>query len=460
MSKYRCYIYVTIILSLLCVNTLTFAATIDVPADQHTIQSGIDVAKDGDTVLVANGIYKGEGNVNIDFRGKQITVKSLNGAEATIIDCGREAETRGFTFHNEETHDSVLDGFTIRNGVHELGGGIYCNNASPTIKNCVITENRSVAPQLQGHGGGGIYCFNSDAVITACKIIDNSANSDYGGGVLFTGITRKTKSQPSLINCTISKNDGDGVFCFDDVNPVIRDCTVSQNNGRGIVYNSFARNNNPINNCLITENTGGGIECSNYSYLNITDSIITRNRAKIGGGIYCDGSSIIEVSECVIAQNIATETGGGIHVYSKWGHAEITHCTITRNTANKRGGGVYAFINISFFNLSNSIVWGNITKGDHAEFAGAGRKMTIKSCDIQNGLEGIGEQPDGNWFTYINNIDADPLFVDANRGDYRLKENSPAAAMGVQSSSVREALSVTSVGKRLIKWADLKRKSF
>ena len=458
MASHRVFVILLIILSLVLTYTHVHAAVIDVPADQPTIQSGIDAAKDGDTVLVADGIYKGEGNVNIDFKGKQIIVKSRNGTKTTIIDCEEEIETRGFTFHNKENHDSVLDGFTIRNGVHALGGGIYCNNASPTIKNCVITLNRSVAPNLQGRGGGGIYCFSSDAVITACKIIDNSADSNQGGGVLFTGSTAQNKSQPSLINCTISKNDGAGVFCYDDVNPVIKNCTVSLNNGRGIVYNRFARSNNPITNCLIMENTGGGIECRFYSYMNITDSIITRNKTEFGGGIYCDGSSIIDVSDCVIARNIATKSGGGIYIHSKWGHAEITHCTIAHNTANAEGGGVYAFIDSSFFNLSNSIVWGNNTKGDHAEFAGAGRSITIKSCDIRDGLEGIGHEPDGNWFTYINNIDADPLFVDADRGDYRLKENSPAAAMGVQSLSVREALSVTSVGKRLIMWGELKRK--
>lgn len=444
------------ILCIFSVSYISFAAVINVPADQATIQAGIDAANNGDTVLVAEGIYTGDGNVNVNFNGKQITVKSRNGAKATIIDCKNWAATRGFTFNNNETNDSVLDGFTIKNGFHELGGGIYINDASPTIQNCVITLNRAVAKNSKSDGGGGIYCFNSDAIITTSKIIDNSANSKHGGGVLLTGFTNNFSSQPSLIDCIITKNNGDGVFCYDDVNPVIDDCTITQNSGRGIVYNSFARGKNPISNCRIEKNSSGGVECSNYSRIEIIECLISQNTAKLGGGIYCDGSSIIGVYESIISRNIATQDGGGIYIFSKWGHAEISNCTISQNTANANGGGIYAYIEFSFFTLSNSIVWGNNANGKRDEFAGIGRIITVRSCDIRNGLEGIGIQPDGQWFKYENNIDADPQFVDADRGDFRLKLNSPASGMGPQTN-VGGALNVAPVGKRLVKWAKIKR---
>ncbi len=461
MNTYKGSVYIFIYLILVCGNISAFAATLVVPTEHPTIQSGIDAAVDGDTVLVRDGSYKGDGNVNIDFKGKRITVKSLNGAKHTKIHCRWKENTRGFIFQNSETNDTVLEGFTISNGKHDFGGGIFFNGASPTIKDCVITWNSAKTKDRFTGRGGGIYVLNSDVKIIGCTISNNWSDS-YGGGIYLeghrdvNGDLRDQRFQPSIINCTVTDNKGSGVYSIEYVRTTILNSEISKNKGRGVV-NTFVSRGSQITNCLISLNTEGGIECSDNSSMMITKTIIKQNIGEIGGGIFCSSTSSIDVSDCIIAQNIATDSGGGIGVLSTNGDAVIANCTIVRNSANHNGGGLYAFIEGSFFSLTKSILWGNNSNETNPEFSGIGGRISISFCDIRDGLEGIEREPDGKWFIYEDNIDEDPLFVDVDRGDYKLKRHSPAENMGAQSH-VGRSLSVSSVGKKLTLWADLKRK--
>jgi len=147
---------------------------IHVPAQVDTIQEAIDHVLEGGSVIVADGIYTGHGNRDINFKGKAVTVRSENGPENCIIDCnGAQNDShRGFYFHSNEDANSILDGFTIRNGLHNNGGAVYCAFSSPRIINCIISGN-SRGPD--GAEGGGIYCTHSSLILEDSIISSNTA---------------------------------------------------------------------------------------------------------------------------------------------------------------------------------------------------------------------------------------------------------------------------------------------
>ena len=88
-----------------------WAATLNVPsASCPTIQSAIDAAVDGDEVVVGDGVYTGAGNTRLDFLGKDITVRSANGAASTVIDCEDLAGCWGVRFVGDETVGGGLRG--------------------------------------------------------------------------------------------------------------------------------------------------------------------------------------------------------------------------------------------------------------------------------------------------------------------------------------------------------------
>ncbi len=83
--------------------------------DFPTIQSAIDVSVDGDVVELMDGTYFGPGNVNLDYHGKAITVRSQSGvAENCIIDCDDDDESsRAISFHSGEGIDSCVESISI-----------------------------------------------------------------------------------------------------------------------------------------------------------------------------------------------------------------------------------------------------------------------------------------------------------------------------------------------------------
>ena len=141
-----------------------------VPSVYPTIQAAIDDAWIGDTIWVADGTYSGEGNIEIDFGGKAITVRSENGPRSCIIDC--RGKGRAFFFQSGENTDAVVEGFTITGGGSvDYGGGIRCMASSPTIRNCILRKNSATE-----YGGGLCNSYGSSPAVANCTFQDNSCS--------------------------------------------------------------------------------------------------------------------------------------------------------------------------------------------------------------------------------------------------------------------------------------------
>jgi uncharacterized protein (TIGR02145 family) len=139
--------------------------TIFIPQDYPTIQAGIDATSDGDTVLVSAGTYV----ENVNFNGKNIALIGVD-RETTIIDGNQSGSV--VTFNSGEDSTAVLTGFTITNGNHYNGGGIYCDSTSPSIRDCIISANVGVE-------GGGIFPAVKRHHTSTLISINNSRLSIY-----------------------------------------------------------------------------------------------------------------------------------------------------------------------------------------------------------------------------------------------------------------------------------------
>jgi predicted outer membrane repeat protein len=265
----------------------------DGTGDFATIQAAIDAAGSGDVILLADGVYTGAGNRDLDFGGRNLVVKSVYGPAACIIDC--QGLGRGFVFAAGEDSTSAVWGVTITNGDAVDGGGIYVNTTAacgPTLRNNVIS-----------------YC---------------SASGD-GGGIWIGGRTK-------VIHDRLSRNtaggNGGGIYVADGV-------TLSDNL---IDYNSAAR--------------GGGVYYAG-GYGRIACNIVAENTAATSGGGFHLNDTGVDLENCLIVRNHAPDYGSAIFTTDDIG---LKGSTVAGNQDPWPGGAIHGSDGGGTW-ITNSIVW-------------------------------------------------------------------------------------------------------
>ena len=181
---------------------------------------------------------------------------------------------------------------------------------------------------------------------------------------------------------------------------------------------------------------GGGIYITG-GLPTISHVTVTRNSVRTsGGGIYCSNRSRPVISYVLVCDNEASSFGGGVSCYNA-SRPVLINVTIVGNRAeHEQSGGLVTQLQNHPI-LVNCIIRDNEPRSIHlgAEANAVRDSVSIYYSDIEGGVDEIGLGPlDGvNWGE--GNIDADPLFVDPDEGDYHLTADSPCIDAGDPESN-------------------------
>ena len=250
-----------------------------------TIQMGINIADEGNTVSVMEGRYV----ENIDFTGKSIRVNG-SGPELTVID----GDSTGSVVVMDSGEDSttVLSGFTITNGASNYGAGLYIKNgASPILEDLRISSNHA------NTAGAGMYVWNDAKVhIRNMHIYDNEAGGS-GGGILIGSESELTISDAHIYDNT-SGNSGGGMMIGATSTVTVEHAVIVGNSalkGGGIASKTGS---STFHHATVSDNSASGEGNGIYLRLNaemvIHNSIVTANDSDV---VFIDDSlSTLDIS--------------------------------------------------------------------------------------------------------------------------------------------------------------------
>lgn len=345
----------------------TQAATRDVcpsGCTYSTIQAALDAAERGDTIDIGSGLY--EENLTTpwgnEFDPFSLTINGA-GSEATVIDGGANGTVLSVGYYS----DMTITGLTLKNGLSVgCGGGMTSVASNVTLTDVVVSQNEAV-------GGGGI-CFLNDPfftlssvqlTLTDSEVSQNVATGGFGtgyGGGIQMGQDTQLVALRVVVSGNLSGGDGGGIGAVGTFSPLGTQVRIQDS--------LIAGNESPL--------SGGGLWGEDAT-IEVIDSRVIDNKARVGGGISNDGSSYgigyLIVEGSTIANNETNNSGaifhrGGGGIWSgepiwtttvdAWTVTQISNSTISGNRVLEGvGGGVAVAGGLAQLTIVNSTVSNN-----------------------------------------------------------------------------------------------------
>jgi len=353
------------------------------PDDRLTIKSGVEVLFTGNYSLEVLGRLDATGteNENIIFTLEDTTgfASGAAGWKGIIY--------QGFPVSNPEF--SNLNHCIVE---YSAENGISCIDFSLLeINNSIVRYNKNT--------GVALHEF-SDIQVNGIEIHHNG-----------TGGMELNFSSPQVTNFIIEYNNGPAIIMNGSFNgglsPLFEHGEIRNNysssNGGGLQLNfDYSIQLNDVNIYQNSAVKGGGI-FSGGGHLSMENVNIRSNDSESGGGMYIDYGSVVEMDLCVLADNTTAVDGGAIYLVES--DLDVKRSTISNNSAGNEGGGLFYKKNYGQPGIiSSSIVWGNFPEGIYTTSI----NPEINYSNVSGGYSGI------------NNIDEDPLFENAETGNYNL----------------------------------------
>ena len=370
-----------------------------VPRQHKRLQAAIDAASAGDTVWVAAGFYRGPFVIK-----KRLVLFGEGGSEKTILD-GRDSVR---VLHVEGVNRGAIYGFRIQNGKAPGGSGIYClRDTLFTVGSCDIRSNWAA----------GLAVWQSDAL----QIADSEISGNKGSGLT------ASDSKVQLYKVTFRDNHAPtgGGMSLVSSEVIARDCLLEANRADDGTGGGVFAENSPVvrfMNCTFRENSaaagGGAVAVRDSSDLRIRSSFFAANRSSTGGGVLTDRSSL-EVSASIFSKNRATAAGSAIQILGRKTagvNPFLGSNTFYRNGVDSEGSAIFA-MDVSPEIVRNIFVVDSTSKNKAAlQMKG----MPRFECNLIHAVDGTPPTPSAN------TIVGDPAFCDAEKGDFHVRDLSPA----------------------------------
>ena len=278
-----------------------------------------------------------------------------------------------------------------------------------------------VYSQIQYAKTSGIYSHHSsEIVIDNCKI-NNNSSGDYGGGLSIHYTAVKIYNSEFYQNSAVQVGGGFAIGGDDSSSSIIVGNSIYQNTstmggGFDLSHTGTFSDNVVYNNQAVRGAGGaliGGVGINGISVINnIFSNNSTLQSNGSGGALYLDNCSANIINN-LIANN--TAISGGALVIANGSSPLILNTTITKNTTESISSIVFSNSTPTF---KNSIVYGNSNGNGKDLYFGTVCVPIVDHCDLEGGINSLGGPGFASYSVsnYTNNIDTNPLFVNASAG--------------------------------------------